>query len=82
MAAWDNWIEMQQLPRSVITKIKVGHQGADMFWETASKLSNIGFITVHGLGEGHITPYTDIEWEMTKAIIRTTHINNIRGLFN
>ena len=29
-------------------------------------LSNIGFITVHGLNEGHITPYTDIEFQLTK----------------
>ena len=32
-----------------------------------SKLvSNIGFITVHGLKEGHIAPYTDIEFQLTK----------------
>ena len=32
-----------------------------------SKLvSNIGFITVHGLNEGHIAPYTDIEFQLTK----------------
>ena len=32
-----------------------------------SKLvSNIGFITVHGLNEGHIASYTDIEFQLTK----------------
>ena len=30
------------------------------------KVSNIGFITVHGLNEGHIAPYTDIEFQLTK----------------
>ena len=29
-------------------------------------VSNIGFITVHGLNEGHIAPYTDIEFQLTK----------------
>ena len=28
---------------------------------TLAEVSNIGFITVHGLNEGHIAPYTDIE---------------------
>ena len=30
------------------------------------EVSNIGFITVHGLNEGHIAPYTDIEFPLTK----------------
>ena len=30
------------------------------------RVSNIGFITVHGLNEGHIAPYTDIEFRLTK----------------
>ena len=30
------------------------------------QVSNIGFITVHGLKEGHIKPYTDIEFRLTK----------------
>ena len=30
-------------------------------------VSNIGFITVHGLNEGHIAPYTDIEFQLTKC---------------
>ena len=30
------------------------------------EVSNIGFITVHGLNEGHIAPYTDIEFQLTK----------------
>ena len=37
--------------------------------ESTSKwVSNtcIGFITVHGLNEGHIAPYTDIEFQLTK----------------
>ena len=29
-------------------------------------MSNIGFITVHGLNEGHIAPYTDINFQLTK----------------
>ena len=29
-------------------------------------ISNIGFITVHGLNEGHIAPYTDIEFQLKK----------------
>ena len=29
-------------------------------------VSNIGFITVYGLNEGHITPYTYIKFEQTK----------------
>ena len=29
-------------------------------------VSNIGFITAHGLNEGHIAPYTDIEFQLTK----------------
>ena len=29
-------------------------------------VSNIGFIMVHGLNEGHIAPYTDIEFQLTK----------------
>ena len=29
-------------------------------------VSNIGFITVHGPNEGHIAPYTDIEFQLTK----------------
>ena len=32
-------------------------------WE---QVSNIGFITVHGLNEGHIAPYTDIELQLTE----------------
>ena len=32
----------------------------------SNKVSNIGFITVHGLNEGHIAPYTDIEFQLTK----------------
>ena len=35
-------------------------------FEYLQKVSNIGFITVHGLNEGHIAPYTDIEFQMTK----------------
>ena len=27
---------------------------------------NIGFITVHGLNEGHIAPYTDTEFQLTE----------------
>ena len=30
------------------------------------KVSNIGFIMVHGLNEGPIAPYTDIEFQMAK----------------
>ena len=30
------------------------------------EVSYIGFITVHGLNEGHIAPYTDIERQLTK----------------
>ena len=30
------------------------------------KVSNIGFITVHGLNEGHIAPYIDIEFQLGK----------------
>ena len=30
------------------------------------KKSNIRFITVHGLNEGHIAPYTDIEFRLTR----------------
>ena len=30
------------------------------------QVSNIGFITVHGLNEGHIAPYTDVEFRLTK----------------
>ena len=30
------------------------------------EVSNIGFITVHGHNEGHIAPYTDIEFQLTK----------------
>ena len=30
------------------------------------EVSNIGFITVQGLNEGHIAPYTDIEFRLTK----------------
>ena len=29
-------------------------------------VSNIGFITVYGLNEGHIAPYTDIEFQLAK----------------
>ena len=29
-------------------------------------VSNIGFITKHGLSEGHIAPYTDIEFQLMK----------------
>ena len=31
-----------------------------------SEVSYIGFITLHGLNEGHIAPYTDIEFQLTK----------------
>ena len=31
-----------------------------------AKVSNIGFIMVHGLNEGPIAPYTDIEFQMAK----------------
>ena len=34
--------------------------------EGRNEVSNIGFITVHGLNEGHIAPYTDIEFQLTK----------------
>ena len=43
------------------------------FWwilhsQIAHKLvSKIGFIIVHGLHEGHIAPYTDIEFQLTKT---------------
>ena len=30
-------------------------------------MSNIGFITVHGLNEGHIAPYTDIKFQLAKC---------------
>ena len=30
------------------------------------EVSNIGFIMVHGLNEGHIAPYTDIEFQLAK----------------
>ena len=36
------------------------------FQRTYWQVSNIGFITVHGLNEGHIAPYTDIEFRLTK----------------
>ena len=29
------------------------------------QVSNIWFIMVHGLNEGHIAPYTDIEFQLT-----------------
>ena len=29
-------------------------------------VSNIGFITVHGLNEGHVALYTDIEFQLAK----------------
>ena len=32
----------------------------------SGQVSNIGFITMHGLNEGHIAPYTDIEFQLTK----------------
>ena len=35
-------------------------------WSDSKSVSNIGFITVHGLIEGHIAPYTDIEFQLTK----------------
>ena len=38
----------------------------------SKKVSNIGFITVHGLNEGHIAPYTDIEFQLTKYQTYTT----------
>ena len=31
-----------------------------------AQVSNIEFITVHGLNKGHIAPYTDIEFQLTK----------------
>ena len=37
-----------------------------MIWNYSKQVSNIGFITVHGLNEGHIAPYTDIEFRLTK----------------
>ena len=37
----------------------------------STQVSNIAFITVHGLNEGHIAPYTDIEFQLTKY---QTHI--------
>ena len=36
-----------------------------------TQVSNIGFITVHGLNEGHIASYTDIEFQLTNY---QTHI--------
>ena len=38
----------------------------DVFCWLSKEVSNIGFITVHGLNEGHIAPYTDIEFQLTK----------------
>ena len=35
-------------------------------YKSAEQVSNIGFITVHGLNEGHIAPHTDIEFQLTK----------------
>ena len=32
----------------------------------SKQVSNIGFIIVHGINEGHIAPYTDIEFQLTK----------------
>ena len=37
-----------------------------MPWLPLTPVSNIGFITAHGLNEGHIAPYTDIEFQLTK----------------
>ena len=36
-----------------------------------NKLSNIGFIMVHARNQGHITSYTDIEFQLRK--IETQH---------
>ena len=30
------------------------------------QISNVGFVTVHGLNKGHIAPYTDIEFHLAK----------------
>ena len=45
-------------------------------WLTDIKkyVSKIGFITVHGLNERHIAPYTDIEFQLIKY---QTYINEI-----
>ena len=60
----------------LITKAKQSSQFVVHTWETKTDtfktpwqskyVSNIEFITVHGLKEGHIAPYTDIEFRLTK----------------
>ena len=36
-----------------------------LYWPSKS-VSNIWFITVHGLNEGHVVPYIDIEFQLAK----------------
>ena len=46
-------------------------------------VSNIGFITVHGLNEGHIAPYSDIEFQLTKYVCKQTLLWNPKtNLYN
>ena len=42
------------------------NQGLAVLFGNGESVSNIVFITVHGLNEGHIAPYTDIEFRLTK----------------
>ena len=45
------------------------------------EVSNIGFITVHGLNEGHIAPYTDIEFQL-KNIKHSLQWNSKTNRYN
>ena len=47
-------------------KSKIFHYPLTLNRPALKLVSNIEFITVHGLNEGHIAPYTDIEFQLTK----------------
>ena len=55
-----NW-RSQSIPTIAITEWTMAARTT-----TPMAVSNIGFITVHGLNEGHIAPYIDIEFQLTK----------------
>ena len=54
------------------TGLCVKHQEHLRAYPHLTKVSNIGFITVHGLNEGHIAPYTYIEFQLAKYLTYIT----------
>ena len=62
-----HYIKVGIFKGNVVTTIRRLFWNEEKILSPTSKLViNIGFITVLGLNEGHIAPYTDIEFRLTK----------------